>query len=91
MQKFLTLPAAEDGQRLDRWLRNKFPNIPYALIQKALRTGDIRVDGKKADGKERLTTGQEIRLPPALRHHDAHSDQPHLSCLLYTSPSPRDH
>ncbi len=70
MQKHITLPASDDGQRLDRWLRARFPAVPYALIQKALRTGDIRVDGKKADGKTRLSAGQEVRLPPALRYGD---------------------
>jgi 23S rRNA pseudouridine955/2504/2580 synthase len=70
MQKSVFLSRGEDGQRLDRWLQNRFPTIPYALIQKALRMGDIRVDGKKADGKTRLSVGQEIRLPPALRYGD---------------------
>jgi 23S rRNA pseudouridine955/2504/2580 synthase len=64
----IAVPQSDDGQRLDRWLQSHFSSVPYALIQKALRTGDIRVDGQKADGKARLTAGQEIRLPPALRH-----------------------
>lgn len=70
LQKSAFIDASDDGQRLDRWLQNKFAHVPYALIQKALRTGDIRVNGKKADGKSRLATGDEIRLPPALRHQD---------------------
>jgi 23S rRNA pseudouridine955/2504/2580 synthase len=70
MKKFITIDAADDGQRLDRWLQNKFPSVPYALIQKALRTGDIRIDGKKADGAARLNSGAELRLPPALRYGD---------------------
>jgi 23S rRNA pseudouridine955/2504/2580 synthase len=70
MKKFITLDATDDGQRLDRWLQNKFPSVPYALIQKALRTGDIRIDGKKVDGAARLATGAELRLPPALRYGD---------------------
>ncbi len=70
MKKFVTIDEADDGQRLDRWLQNKFPSVPYALIQKALRTGDIRIDGKKADGAARLAAGAELRLPPALRYGD---------------------
>ncbi|HKY95349.1 MAG TPA: S4 domain-containing protein, partial [Kiloniellales bacterium] len=42
--------AAEDAdQRLDRWLRRAFPAASQGLIQKLLRTGQIRVDGKRAE------------------------------------------
>lgn len=85
MQKHITLPASDDGQRLDRWLRGRFPSVPYALIQKALRTGDIRVDGKKADGKIKLSAGQEIRLPPALRYGDPDQAQRGLSAAEKTA------
>ena len=57
--------AAEDaGQRLDRWLRRAFPAASQALIQKLLRTGQVRVDGKRAEASLRLAAGQELRLPP---------------------------
>ncbi|MDD3020903.1 MAG: RluA family pseudouridine synthase [Alphaproteobacteria bacterium] len=54
-----------DGQRLDRWLKKKLPKTPYALIQKMLRTGQVRVDGKRAKAETRLESGQDVRLPPA--------------------------
>jgi len=54
------------GQRLDRWLRRVFPAASQGLIQKLLRTGQIRVDGKRAEASHRLAAGQEIRLPPQL-------------------------
>ncbi|HNS44914.1 MAG TPA: S4 domain-containing protein, partial [Alphaproteobacteria bacterium] len=54
-----------DGQRLDRWLKKKLPKTPYALIQKMLRTGQVRVDGKRAKAETRLEVGQDVRLPPA--------------------------
>lgn len=59
--------AAEDaGQRLDRWLRRAFPAASQGLIQKLLRTGQIRVDGRRAEASLRLEAGQELRLPPQL-------------------------
>lgn len=68
MTKTITLEQADNGQRLDRWLKNKFPTVAYTMIQKSLRTGDIRVNGKKEKGDARLSGGDEIRLPPALLH-----------------------
>lgn len=67
-RKTRTIEEGDDGQRLDRWLQQTFPHLTYAFIQKAMRTGDIRLDGKKVEGKERLATGQEVRLPPAFLH-----------------------
>jgi 23S rRNA pseudouridine955/2504/2580 synthase len=59
--------AAEDaGQRLDRWLRRAFPTASQGLIQKLLRKGELRVDGRRAEASLRLEAGQEVRLPPQL-------------------------
>jgi 23S rRNA pseudouridine955/2504/2580 synthase len=54
----------DDGQRLDRWVKKNLPEIPYTLIQKLLRKGQMRVDGKRAKPDTRLSAGQEIRIPP---------------------------
>ena len=56
----------DDGQRLDRWLKKKFPHIAFGQMQKIIRTGQIRIDGKRAKGDARLSAGQELRLPPML-------------------------
>ena len=58
---------AEDAdQRLDRWLRRRFPGLTQGRIEKLLRKGEIRVDGKRADGKTRVLAGQTVRLPPRI-------------------------
>jgi 23S rRNA pseudouridine955/2504/2580 synthase len=54
----------DDGQRLDRWLKKTLPRVPYALLQKMVRTGQVRVDGKRAKTDTRLFFGQTVRLPP---------------------------
>ena len=59
--------AADEGeQRLDRWLRRAFPQAPQALLQRLLRSGQIRVDGRRAKAESRLAAGQQVRLPPQL-------------------------
>jgi 23S rRNA pseudouridine955/2504/2580 synthase len=57
--------APEDGeQRLDRWFRRLFPQVTQGQVQKYLRTGQIRVDGKRAEANLRLMGGETIRIPP---------------------------
>ena len=41
----------EAGQRLDKFLRKLLKDVPLSAIFKALRKGDIRVDGKKQKEK----------------------------------------
>jgi len=60
----LTVAEAEADTRLDRWLRRHFPQLNQGALQKLLRTGQIRVDGKRAEANARLAAGQEIRIPP---------------------------
>ncbi|MET1027371.1 MAG: RluA family pseudouridine synthase [Dongiaceae bacterium] len=57
--------AAEDGeQRLDRWFKRRYPAIGHGRLEKLLRTGQVRVDGKRAKASDRLSVGQIIRVPP---------------------------
>lgn len=63
--RHFTVKEDEDGQRLDRWLKQNLPRTPYALIQKMVRTGQVRVDGKRAKTDTRVLAGQDVRVPPA--------------------------
>lgn len=63
----ITLSEAEAGQRFDRYLRKLLRTMPLGAIMKRLRSGDLRLDGKKADGSVRLQAGMvvQLRLPEA--------------------------
>jgi 23S rRNA pseudouridine955/2504/2580 synthase len=54
----------EAGGRLDRWFKRRYPNLSHGRIEKLLRTGQIRVDGKRVKAGLRLTPGMRIRVPP---------------------------
>ena len=56
--------ADDADQRLDRWLKRRFPALGQGRIEKLLRTGQIRVDGKRAKSSQRLLPDQDVRLPP---------------------------
>ena len=55
----------EDGAgRLDRWFKRHYPGISHGRLEKLLRTGQIRVDGKRARAGDPVAPGQAIRVPP---------------------------
>ena len=56
--------ADDDGVRLDRWFKRNLPQVGFATISRWARTGQIRVDGSRADPADRLSTGQVLRVPP---------------------------
>ncbi len=56
----------EAGLRLDRWFQRHFPELGHGALQKLLRTGQVRIDGRRAEGKDRVEPGQIIRLPPGV-------------------------
>ncbi|MSO75973.1 MAG: RluA family pseudouridine synthase [Alphaproteobacteria bacterium] len=57
--------GSEEGElRLDRWFRRHFPGLSHVGLQKLLRGGQVRVDGKRAKSGDRLAPGQEVRVPP---------------------------
>jgi len=56
---------AEDGTgRLDRWFKRHYPALGHGRLEKLLRTGQIRVDGKRARAGDHIAPGQAIRVPP---------------------------
>lgn len=54
----------ENGMRVDRFLEAHFPGLSFSHIQRIVRKGELRVNGKRADSKDRLEEGQTVRIPP---------------------------
>ena len=69
--RIATVAADEAGLRLDRWVRRHFPAVSHGRVEKLLRTGQLRVDGKRVKAGFRLQPGQELRLPPNLQRSAA--------------------
>ena len=59
-----TVKADEEGMRLDRWFKLRFPDLPFGALQRLLRSGQIRVEGGRAKASARLSAGQTVRIPP---------------------------
>jgi 23S rRNA pseudouridine955/2504/2580 synthase len=60
----VTVADAEEALRLDRWFRRHYPGLAHGRLEKLLRTGQIRVDGRRARAGDRVVAGQTIRVPP---------------------------
>jgi 23S rRNA pseudouridine955/2504/2580 synthase len=58
------------GQRIDNYLSRILKDVPRSLIYRILRTGEVRVNGKRAKPETRLAEGDRIRLPPLQRKTD---------------------
>lgn len=64
---FVEVPPAENGTRIDRFLRRLVPGLTQGPVEKMLRSGLIRLDGGRTKPAARIETGQILRLPPHLR------------------------
>ena len=53
-----------DGQRIDNALATLLKGVPKSVIYRILRTGQVRVNGKRAKPDTRLVAGDLLRIPP---------------------------
>jgi len=59
-----TVTDEDDGIRLDRWFRRNLPEASFGTVARWARTGQLRLDGKRAAPGDRIEAGQTIRVPP---------------------------
>jgi len=60
--KQLNIEKNEAGQRFDKYLGKLLKEAPSSFIHKMLRKKNITLNGKKADGSEKLVLDDEIKL-----------------------------
>jgi len=51
------------GRRLDRILRKALPDFPLSALHRLLRKGKVLINGKSAEGKDRIPAGTVIEIP----------------------------
>ena len=59
-----TVSDDDDGIRLDRWFKRHMPEVSFNIVSRWARTGQLRLDGKRAIPGDRIEAGQQIRVPP---------------------------
>jgi 23S rRNA pseudouridine955/2504/2580 synthase len=58
------VPEERDGQRIDNFLATQLKGVPKSLVYRLLRTGQVRINGKRAKPDARVSGGDEVRIPP---------------------------
>ncbi|NKD54960.1 MULTISPECIES: RluA family pseudouridine synthase [unclassified Haematospirillum] len=72
--QLIPVAADEADVRLDRWFRRRWPAVSQGRLEKLLRTGQVRVDGRRAKAGQRLEAGQVVRIPPLPADPADHAD-----------------
>ena len=62
--KLVRVGEDRDGQRLDNFLLGQLKGAPRSLVYKLVRSGQVRINGKRAKPDSRVAGGDEVRIPP---------------------------
>ncbi len=68
--RLVTAGSDDAGQRIDNFLLRQLKGVPKTRIYRALRKGEVRVNGSRAKPAYHLVEGDRVRIPP-IRHSEA--------------------
>lgn len=91
--QWFTVDGGHEGQRLDNYLLAMLRGVPKTRIYRMIRTGEVRVDGRRCKAEQRVQVGERVRVPPlaavpdtAQRHGPARGgprlDERHIRILF---------
>ena len=60
-----TVSPEDDEIRVDRWFKRHMEDVPFNIVSRWARTGQLRLDGKRVAPGDRVQAGQMLRVPPA--------------------------
>lgn len=66
----ITVEAGEGDQRIDKFLKRRFPQLNQIRIEKMCRKGELRLDGGRVKPASRVEEGQTVRIPPLPSEHE---------------------
>jgi len=82
------LPGRDDeGKRIDAVLRRHFADLPLSRIYRALRSGEVRIAGKKVPPSYRVTSGVPIEIRPSLAARSGAHSPPTGSTATFNTGS----
>lgn len=65
--EIIEIAATEAGQRIDNFLIKRLKGVPKTRLYRALRSGEVRVNGARKKAPYQLQTGDQLRIPPLRR------------------------
>jgi 23S rRNA pseudouridine955/2504/2580 synthase len=60
----LKIDEKHQGQRLDNFLCNECKGVPKSHVFRIIRSGEVRINSKRAEAKTKLCLGDMVRIPP---------------------------
>lgn len=69
--QLLVVDAERQGQRLDNFLMLHLKGVPKGHLYKLVRSGQVRINGKRCKPDSRLQADDTVRLPPVVTRMDA--------------------
>ncbi|MSO71170.1 MAG: RluA family pseudouridine synthase [Alphaproteobacteria bacterium] len=92
--QLVEVKADEADLRLDRWFKRRYPAVSFGNLARLLRTGQVRLDGKRVEPGKRVSAGQIVRIPPMdsvdidttpreFRRTDARAEEKLRASVLY--------
>ena len=88
--QLLVITHEQAGQRLDNFLFKRFKRVPKSRIYRAIRNGEVRINGGRVKPLYKLHYEDKLRLPPLQQyeqlqpvHADLRLPQQLLGAILY--------
>ena len=63
MGQVFKVSAHDDGRRVDKVIRKKWPDLPLAAVMRAFRKGLVKVDGRRVECSSRVAAGSAVAVP----------------------------
>ncbi|MDR0439959.1 MAG: RluA family pseudouridine synthase [Candidatus Accumulibacter sp.] len=60
----LLVDAEDEGQRLDNYLLRVCKGVPKSHVYRIIRSGEVRLNGRRAAASERVKAQDALRIPP---------------------------
>jgi 23S rRNA pseudouridine955/2504/2580 synthase len=62
--RWIEVGEDEAGQRIDNYLMARLKGVPKSHVYRILRSGEVRINSKRAEASQKVVAGDRIRSPP---------------------------
>ncbi len=62
--RWIEVGEEEAGQRIDNYLLARLKGVPKSHVYRILRSGEVRINSKRAEASQKVVAGDRIRIPP---------------------------
>src|SRR5258706_4921260 len=77
--RYIEVAEEEAGQRIDNYLLARLKGVPKSRIYRIIRSGEVRINMKRAEASQKVVAGDRIRVPPVrVAQRDEPEAAPHF-------------